>query len=429
MENYFTRILKYAPTEKRTPKENMVTETMNYILESDSKLKKNFLKKLLEKASIKSDGKGLEKAIIKTQVQLENMHGKKKSIPDMEIELEGKSYILIEYKIDSEPDIEQITEYLGFLKNKREECNGNVALILIARDENFGKIEKEFNKLEHRYFISWDEISDTLHDYKNKKRVGEILEQFVEYLKWEEIMGAFDGIRFSEKFPYSYEKSWEYIKKLTGKLDLSDVDGFENFKWKERKPRTEKESAWTSYYPKDKGYSKVPHFTLSLTYDALQVSVTMPVYCGRRSRFNKFVEDKEAFLSTLVKVREKLPNLWLYLSQHHSVARISDAYASFRIDAVVEDKDLKGKRINKINRDKGMHSSPWWYDFLSEIVKKQEKIEYQFTVWYYLSKKHSNRKCDNEKNEKRYKNIETKECVKEVKEALKYLKKIYDEIS
>jgi hypothetical protein len=103
MSTLFTSIYKYRESPFRNQKENYVNEILCYILKNDEAFSKAFFKYI-----------GLSNWKLQT-CSTQNSHSDH-GRPDITIEMNDGSVILIECKIDSLQGIDQLNKYSNILK-------------------------------------------------------------------------------------------------------------------------------------------------------------------------------------------------------------------------------------------------------------------------------------------------------------------------
>jgi hypothetical protein len=147
MSTLFTSIYKYRESPFRNQKENYVNEILCYILKNDETFSKAFFKYI-----------GLSNWKLQTcsTQNSHNDHGR----PDITIEMNDGSVILIECKIDSLQGIDQLNKYSNILKRKDNPKN---RLIYLTKYQEPIDIDKN-NTFHH---IKWQDIFIMLKNSTN----------------------------------------------------------------------------------------------------------------------------------------------------------------------------------------------------------------------------------------------------------------------
>ena len=158
-DNPLVQLLNYK-------KEDNLTNVFVFLLKNNDGLRKEFLKVCGIKKSIEFE--------IYTRKQLEVLDNQEKSIPDITIEWNDGCEILMEIKLGSKVDNNQLKKYNTQLKKYNKHPHSKVISIAPSREE---KNVKEFQ------FVSWEEIYKCITSVTIKKQKQKYLvEYFRDYL-------------------------------------------------------------------------------------------------------------------------------------------------------------------------------------------------------------------------------------------------------
>lgn len=191
MSNLFARLIKYAPRENVTPLENFITELFCGIMEQCRNFREVIITSLCEHLEIPfvcdiQDWK------IYTQYHLESG-----MIPDIVLlnRKDNNRMIIIENKVDSNPNPTQLRNYHKYLDSK----NG-YGLILLAKihsihpiDYNGGAYEVPFKA------ISWNEIVRIIRTSKENPTIKFCEEEIFLVDEFEKFL-ELQGVIMKEKF-------------------------------------------------------------------------------------------------------------------------------------------------------------------------------------------------------------------------------------
>lgn len=147
MNSLFSKIYKYRESSLRNQKENFVIEILSYALKNDSIFSKEFLK-YIELPNLKISTCG-------TQIS-DSEQGR----PDISIELNDGTLVLIECKIDSLQGYNQINRYINLIQQNK---NKKSKLIYLTKYQELIDIDSKANFQQ----IKWQNIHDLLEKSTN----------------------------------------------------------------------------------------------------------------------------------------------------------------------------------------------------------------------------------------------------------------------
>jgi hypothetical protein len=147
MNSLFSKIYKYRESSSRNQKENFVIEILSYALKNDSIFSKEFLK-YIELPNLKISN-------CDTQIS-DSEQGR----PDISIELNDGTLVLIECKIDSLQGYNQINRYINLIQQNK---NKKSKLIYLTKYQELIDIDSKANFQQ----IKWQNIHDLLEKSTN----------------------------------------------------------------------------------------------------------------------------------------------------------------------------------------------------------------------------------------------------------------------
>jgi len=157
MNSLFSKIYKYRESSSRNQKENFVIEILSYALKNDSIFSKEFLK-YIELPNLKI-------STCETQIS-DSEQGR----PDIRIELNDGTLVLVECKIDSLQGYNQINRYINLIENNK---NKKSKLIYLTKYQELIDVNSKANFQQ----IKWQDIYHLL-----KKSTNTISIEFSSFL-------------------------------------------------------------------------------------------------------------------------------------------------------------------------------------------------------------------------------------------------------